>query len=79
MAELGEVKPLVGGAFHGSIVEVEAIYVDICSHHPPLNINKGCLDGSLGPAAEATGEVSNTMVAHASLLSSVCAGCVKTP
>jgi hypothetical protein len=43
LAEFGEVKPPEGGAFHSSIVEIEAIYVNICYHHPSLNINKGHL------------------------------------
>jgi len=43
LAELGEIKPLEGGAFHSSIVEIEAIYIDIGSHHPPVNTNKGHL------------------------------------
>ena len=64
MAELREVKPLVGRFFHSSIVEVEAIYVDICSHHRPLKTSKGRHDGGLGPAAEATGAVSNNIVTH---------------
>jgi hypothetical protein len=41
LAEFGEVKPLEGGVFHSSIVEIEAIYVNICYHHLSLNINKG--------------------------------------
>jgi hypothetical protein len=41
LAEFGEVKPLEGGVFHSSIVEIEAIYVNICYHHLFLNINKG--------------------------------------
>jgi len=41
LAELGEVKPLAGGVFHSPIVEIEAIYVNICYHHLSLNINKG--------------------------------------
>jgi len=57
LAELGEVKPLVGGVFHSSIVEVKAIYVDICPHHPPLDIKQRSPSDDLGPAAEATGVV----------------------
>jgi len=43
LAELGEVKPLEGGVFHSSIVEIEPIYVNVCYHHLSLNINKGHL------------------------------------
>lgn len=41
LAELGEVKPLEGGVLHGSVVEIESIYVNVCYHHLSLNINKG--------------------------------------
>lgn len=47
MAELGEVKPLEGGVFHSSIVEIEPIYVNVCYHHLSLNINKGHLTVAL--------------------------------
>jgi len=43
LAELGEVKPLEGGVFHSSIVEIEPIYVNVCYHPLSLNINKGHL------------------------------------
>jgi hypothetical protein len=41
LAELGEVKPLEGGIFDSSIVEIEAIYVNVCFHCLSLKINKG--------------------------------------
>ena len=40
-AELGKVKPLEGGIFNSSIIEIEAIYVNVCFHDLCLNINKG--------------------------------------
>jgi len=43
LAKLGEVKPLEGGVFHSSIIEIEPIYVNVCYHYLPLNINKGHL------------------------------------
>lgn len=43
LAESGEVKPLEGGVFHSSIVEIEAIYVNVRYHYLSLNINRGHL------------------------------------
>jgi hypothetical protein len=41
LAQLGEVKLLEGGIFDSSIVEIEAIYVNVCFHYLSLKINKG--------------------------------------
>ena len=58
LAELGEVKPLEGGVFHSSIVEIEPIYVNVCYHPLPLNKQRPPVGGP-GPAAKATGVVFN--------------------
>ena len=41
LAELVQVKPLEGGVFDSSVVEIEPIYVNVCYHPLPPNINKG--------------------------------------
>jgi hypothetical protein len=41
LAESGEVKPLEGGGFHSSIVEIETVYVNFSYHYIFFNINRG--------------------------------------
>jgi hypothetical protein len=61
-AELREVKSLEGSVFHGPIIEIEAVYVEVCYHSLPLNKQRPP-SGGPGPAAEATGVVLNCNVA----------------